>query len=209
MIELLDTLDPIFADCTGDEDGRYTLTKPWVRKGVVYATNGSIVVRQSTSWDDTTDYPSPNDAPQLFDGSKPTGKAIALPDIGPELGDGLVCEKCKATDSTKMCSECKGEGVHICPTCEHEKPCRACEGEGKQRCCGCDGEGTIERTRRSVKLRPKDKIGLADFYVWLLRRHEIRTVRMAGTADGIGFRFRKGTIEGLVLGMTLGSDDDG
>lgn len=203
---LLDTLDSLFADCTGDEDGHYTLTKPWIRNGFVYATDGKIVVRQAVKQSDTTGDKPPGDVDREFDASTPTGQSIPLPDIGMELGDRLVCEKCKGKNPSKTCSECNGKGKHVCPTCSHAKPCRACEGEGEKYCSACDGEGMIARPRRSVKLRPTHTIGLADYYVWLLRRHGIDAVRM--TATRASFYFRKGTIKGLVMGKALGSDDD-
>lgn len=201
---LLDTLDPIFADCLGEND-RFALAEPWIRKGFVYATNGSIVMRQPTQSPETSHRgPQCGDA---FDENKPTGKAIPLPDIGPELGDRAICEQCKGKDSTKTCDMCKGTGKHVCPTCKHEKPCRACVGQGSQYCFGCGGEGWNARKRVSVKLRPRHEVGLADYYIWLLRRHEIKAVRLA--ADGLAFCFRKGKIEGIVMGMNLGLDDDG
>ena len=206
---LLDTLDPIFADCLGDEDGRYTLTKPWIdTTGFVYATNGSILVRQPTKRTCPGDGRAPPNAARLFDQSKPIGKPITLPDIGPELGDKLICETCKGKDSTKTCNKCDGTGYHSCPTCKHKKPCRDCEGEGEWCCSGCGGEGTIKRDRQSIRLHPKHEFGLADYYVSLLQRHGIATVRRTDSADGPGFRFCKGKIEGLVLQMTLGADGD-
>lgn len=203
---LLDTLDPLLAECTDDQDGRYTLTKPWIRNGFVYATDGRILVRQATKQADTTDDKPPGGAEHMFDESKPRGKSIPLPDIGMELGDRLVCEKCKGKNSSKTCSECNGEGSHVCPTCSHAKPCRACEGEGDKYCSACGGEGMLARKRTSVKLRPRHTIGLADYYVWLLRRHGIDAVRMTTTATS--FYFSKGKIRGIVMGCALGSDDD-
>lgn len=196
---LIDDLDPIFADCLGESD-RLILDKPWVRRGYVYATNGAIVVRQPTLLCETA-HRGPQAWP-LVDEMEPSGKTIQLPDIGPELIDRLICETCKGKDSTTTCSECNGTGKHICPKCKHEQGCRTCEGEGQQCCSGCDGEGMTTRTRQSVKLAPDHQIGLADFYIWLLQRNGITTVRKA-TGNANGFRFRKGKIEGLVLGMTL------
>lgn len=212
MTTLLDTLDPIFADCLGKSD-RFILDKPWIRKGFAYATNGSILIRQPTPLPETQ-HRGPR-AWDIFDDSKPIGRSIPLPDIGPELADTLICPTCKAKDSTGTCKDCKGLGKHVCPTCKREKPCGACDGEGTQYCLECGGDGTVARKRQPVKLRPTHEIGLADYYVWLLRRHEIVSVRRANRIDGtgrsahVGFRFRKGTIEGIVLGMALGVDDDG
>lgn len=210
----LDTLDPIFADCVGESD-RLTIDKPWIRKGHVYATNGAIVIRQPTELPETV-HRGPA-AWQTFDDLRVSGRAILLPDIGPKLADTSICGKCKGKNSTKTCSECKGMGKHTCPTCEHVKPCRLCEGEGKLYCSECKGEGIVTRKRKSIRLHARYRIGLADYYVWLLQRHGIKTVRfttiLGGGPSFHSFHFRKGkdrtAIEGVVMGMTLGSDDDG
>lgn len=200
MTDLLKTLDPIFADCLG-ENCRFLLGEPWIQKGFVYATNGSILVRQPTTLPETQRRGPP--AWQNFDDTKAVGRIIRLPDLGPELADRTVCPTCKGTDSTKTCGDCKGAGKHVCPTCEHVKPCRPCEGEGNLCCSECEGAGALSRKRQSVKLRPAHEAGLADFYVWLLQRHGIDSVRTAKCPNGFAFRFHKGTIEGIVMGMAL------
>lgn len=197
---LIDTLDPIFADCVADEDGRYTLTEPWIRQGFIYATDGRIAVRQPITQPDTTDYGSPANAGQMFDDSKLTGKAITLPDIGPEPS--AICTDCKGR-KPKKCGTCHGSGECACSVCDSQHTCGSCDGHGKRPWCSpCDGEGTITRTPLSVALDDPDlEVGLADTFIWLLQRHGIETVQK--TQNGTGFRFRKGTIEGLVMGATL------
>lgn len=177
MGDLLKTLDPIFADCVCAETSRYAIAQPWVHNGFAYATNGRILVRQPTKRSSRPfRYARVPSAWHLFDDSKPTGKPIPLPNIGPEQNDVMVCENCKGR---------------------------------KRKCSACDGEGSITRKHRSIELAPGLSKGLADYYVWLLQRHGIGEVQLDGASNGKTFCFRKGKkIEGLVMGMTLGTEDD-
>lgn len=207
--KLLDTLDPIFADCLGEEgQSPYPLSKPWIRDGFAYATNGCILVRQPTRRRTGSSAKVP-DAWHLFDDSKPFDDPIPLPDIGLELGNVIVCGTCKG-EKPKPCKNCKTSGDCACPQCGIIHGCGECDGHGQEKLCSeCGGEGTLEREGQAFALTPGADFGLADRYIWLLRRHGINEVRCnAGMGqDARGFCFHKGKVEGLVMGCEIREKD--
>lgn len=181
MGELLDSLDPIFADCVG-KSGRYTIGRPWVRGGFAYATNGRIVVRQPVTLQDTT-HNAP-DALAMFNESKPSGTIILLPDIGPNRS------------ATMLCDECHGDGHCDCSRCGQDAECYE-----------CGGKGTAGREQNAIELATG--LFVADTYVWLLQRHDITNVQVDENYKGAtpgDYRYcfcrkDKLQLEGLVMGM--------
>lgn len=162
MSELLDSLDPIFADCVDTRGTRYGVDQPWVQDGFVYATDGKIIVRQKTRRANSR-FKAP-DGLMLFRSVELSSESVALPDIGPE------------------------QPKTLCPCCGG----------------GFDGTDCIERKAEPVELGPG--LAIADRYVWLLRRHGITEIQTDdGYSKGKRFCFRKGRIEGLVIGKELPS----
>lgn len=102
MTALLDTLDPIFADCLlkpwQSERVMYQLDRPWVADGWAYATDGRIIVRQRMRCKDTNGrFPPQVGIEGIFAWTPKAGIIITLPRIGRKRPDLVRCPDCRGS----------------------------------------------------------------------------------------------------------------
>ncbi len=114
---------------------RFDLSRPFVRDGWLYATDGRILIRIPSSRPDTNDRPLPKtvanimlDFAECIEWHPWPGKAY------------ITCY-------TRTCWRCRGlrrvgEDVHVCKGCECGE-CSGGKGVGGSECPECDGEGAI------------------------------------------------------------------
>jgi hypothetical protein len=108
-------LPQIFRDCVAKEDGRYSISKPFIAGGYIYATDGRICVRMPVPPDgiDGLDASTKNPDPSTVGWEGPFhADASPVPELTP--------------DETKDCVCCGGQGIHRC-----EVECADCDGTGE------------------------------------------------------------------------------
>lgn len=110
MANLLDTLDPIFADCLlkpwQASESRYEIAVPWVAEGWAYGTNGRIAVRQPVRRKNSNGhFPS---GKSLFEAIAPkAGVIIVLPRSGRKQSDLVHCPNCRGRKQGCSCTNGK------------------------------------------------------------------------------------------------------
>lgn len=170
-------LHPIFHDCTlqpWDErrHASFDLSRVWVgNERYIYATDGAILVRAPTRRQATPgDWLSDRaDFVEIWERAAPRGLRIALPPVG---GRELP--------------------VILCPKCENGAK------RNKTECSKCEGRGRIVRSYEPIKL-PSTIRHLADYYIWLLKAHGIRSVRRTSDCNIFAFEIPKWRIEGRLM----------
>ena len=133
-----------------DEDGRYRISKPWVKDGWRYATDGRVAVRLPAEGE--PDEPQPEgpgtrlpDASDWF-GEQYEFKADLCTEPFPPHDGRTIKQTCDNEAHMKDCQECNGTGTCWCPKCEHPHDCPKCHGEGvdrrsQTRCPECNSFG--------------------------------------------------------------------
>ena len=133
--------------CASPNEVRYYLQKPWRTGGLIYATNGHVMVEipddgRAGIIDRTESHPH---AGRMFK-DEPTNWA-PLPALSPRLIGG-TCWQCEGEGrhGRVRCIEC--EGVGSFPHGRHNYSCTACDTAGRvgsddtpQVCLACDGFG--------------------------------------------------------------------
>ena len=127
-----------------EEDGRYRISKPWVKSGWRYATDGRVVVR----------VPAPGEPDEsgdrLLDGGHWFGEfnfhAARCTEPFPAHDGRTIEQACDNEAHMKECPDCNGSGTCRCPRCEHPHDCPECKGNGyrtrmKTRCPDCNAFG--------------------------------------------------------------------
>lgn len=106
MATLLDTLDPLFADCLlrpWHPRPFHQLDRPWVANGWVHATDRRIIVRQRTRRKDTGGrFPSRCNIKCVFGWTPKEGSIITLPRIGRKRPDLVRCPDCRGSGCTRV-----------------------------------------------------------------------------------------------------------
>ena len=178
MDKTIESLPPIFAACTADEDARYEISKPWVQAGYVGATDGRVIVRTMLEGADAGKGPNMDSLP--WDPALYADTETPLPDIGKRPG-------------VTVCEECGGIGLVTCPCCEREHECDE-----------CGGSGEAEARRTPFALPNADyPVSLMNNYIWLLQEHGVTGVFLRRTPPPRGVsqsvRFVVGDVEGLLM----------
>jgi len=171
-------IHPIFNESCGDDSGRHTLSNPWVRDGVRYATDGRILVWQKCNEPDTPDINPPN-AELLIRDLVGKGKHESEPVTIPEFDFPPLM---------KTCDNCNGRGL-----------CDKCECETEHECGACDGSGEVARSRVPIQLA--DKYRVMDLYLDCLRRHGATVYLPTHKARPAYF-----TIDGGIKGVVMPVD---
>lgn len=162
-------LHPIFVDCCANQNGRYTVDRSFVKNGWRYATDGRIVVREST---DELETKVPLDCPPFPDCSS---LAWTDPVIGimklPDAIDECVRERCEC---------CRGSAAIECadPNCDFRHEC-ACE----------TGYHESEAADFYEILDGKLAVRISAVYLRLLIKHGIKDVELVKTDPQYVIRF--------------------
>jgi len=168
-------IHPIFYESCGDDTGRHSISKPWVRDGVRYATDGRILVWQKCNEPDTPGINPPNAALLIRDlvgKGKHESEPVAIPEFDfPPL--------------MEMCDNCNGRGL-----------CDKCDCETEHECGECEGAGEVCRSLVPIQLA--DKYWVMDLYLERLRRHGATVYLPKRKARAAYFTVECG-IEGLVM----------
>lgn len=171
-------LPPIFAECVAEESTRYGIDRPWVRDGVVYATDGRVCVRMRIAGEDAGSGPDTSGlcwASDVYEDN-----ATPLPDIGGMPGP-------------VPCSTCVGDGHYTCTECESDVECPRCDGTGE--IDGYEPERiTLEHASQSACL--------LNTYIWKLQRGRVQAVylrKQPPSDERHSVRFVVGNVEGLLM----------
>jgi hypothetical protein len=199
------------------------MNRPRRRDGWVWACNGHVCVRYPEGAISTQGLlildAGPHDYSAAFEGE--AGTQVRLPDW--KQMESSRCPLCFGVGAVRTCPECQGEGVKICPTCDHEANCSECGGRGVlasrhgllcRECCGL-GKTLPEKiplvneqgkaiTGKGTLIGPSVIIGIAGHYLALLYRHGVKSVEVRGPDRGMAFQLADGC-EGLVMPVRLGA----
>lgn len=141
------------------DSNRFDLSKPFVLRGFLYATDGRRIIRIPSGEPDTV---TDKRFPLAYEIFSPMPSNASLYQPWPEANYSECereCLECKGKGriNTHPCTYCEGEGEVECETCHHETECVHCDGTGEcngSRCKACNG--------KKVVLRPwQQKIGEA------------------------------------------------
>ncbi len=171
------TVDEVLQACCADNVYRFDMTKPFNRKGFVYATNGHIAARTPEA--NAPDFKPDDKAPAADSVFRVrVGEAIPLPPA-PEKPEDVDCERCNG--SGECCCHCGDEHA----------------------CVACDGAGFIDVREEGVRIGP---IGLSPCYMRLLERFGVKEVYRTGDKDHypVWFQVPGLPIEGMLMQCKVG-----
>lgn len=212
--KLLSSLHPIFRECVGEENLRFTLCTPACVNGFIYATDGRILVRRKArpeiealceSAKPEGRFPNVDFIVKTITAVHPSEKLTCVPQPC-ELPD---CEKCKGSGVLKafFCNTCSGQGDEECDL-GHFHECPRCHGVGEikegDKCGKCDGVG-----KQVYHSEHRVAIGSDTFLSWqlatLLKSHSalLHVRSRKQNKYGIFFMIPGTEIEGVVMPLTV------
>ena len=170
-------LPPIFAECCDQHARRYDLSKPFVRTGRIYATDGRILILYTGSPIELPDEPG-RKVPLVESLPDEAANVARSPFPLPECDGPIACIWCKGTGVNATgglhCDDC-GEFFAIT---RHGKPVEI-------DCHRCDGIGHTIRTD-PILIRESPPYYLQANYVHLLRKHGVTEVMVPNVIPKMG-----------------------
>lgn len=192
----------ILTQFCGNYDGRFCLTKPFVQRGHLYATDGRAVVRIPSTDEDTKppDRQTFPDGAQMFDANwiEPKDELPPLTDLTQEVDGPCYCQR--------ECPCCDGTGTCVCDDCEDEHDCRKCNSRGvtgQVGCPECNGRGEIKVQIPAPQLI--SGLWIHGKYASIL--HSLPGSVVVGRTKCTILSFRCGELEGLVAHLKLREED--
>lgn len=127
-----------------DPESRYAIGKPFVRSGVLYATDGRVLICLPADGepDSVSERRFPDMASAMNDWRDVPSDWKPWPE--PLYVERLIaCQTCNNTGAAhhRECSRCSGEGEIACHECDNDYDCPDCDGEGTILCGKCHACG--------------------------------------------------------------------